>query len=75
MNKMEILNGIIEENIDWFWNNDSIVSYETDMTKLWNAFKSWCVLNCMEVVDGLSEAVIDEVVDENYNNWLDNKPF
>lgn len=75
MDKMEILNGIIEENIDWFWNNDSIVSYETNMSKLWDAFKVWCVQNCLEVISGLEESIIDKAVDKNYNNWLDKKIF
>lgn len=75
MDKMEILNGIIEENIDWFWNNDSIVSYETDMTKLWDAFKVWCVQNCLEVFDGLEEPIVEKAVDRNYSNWADKKIF
>ena len=73
MDKMEILNGIIEENIDWFWNNDSIVSYETDIIKLWDAFKVWCVQNCLEVLDGLDESIIEKAVDRNYSNWADKK--
>ena len=75
MDTMKVLQGIIEENIDWFWNNDSIVSYETDMTNLWDAFKVWCVQNCTEVVNGLEESIIDRAVDRNYNNWLDKKIF
>ena len=75
MDKMEILNGIIEENIDWFWNNDSIVSYETNMSKLWNAFKAWCVPNCLEVVNGLEESIVDKAVERNYNNWLEKQIF
>lgn len=73
MNKIEILNGIIEENIEWFWNNDSIVSYETDTMKLWCAFKTWCVQNCLEVVDGLDEHVVDKAVDRHYSAWADKK--
>ena len=75
MDKMEILNGIIEENIDWFWGNDSIVSYETNMEKLWSAFKVWCVQNCLELFDNLDESVIEKAVDRNYNNWLDKQIF
>lgn len=75
MNKMKILNGIIEENIDYFWNNDSIVSYETDTMKLWDAFKVWCVQNCLEVLDGVEESIVDKAIDQNYNNWLDKKIF
>ena len=73
MNKMEILQGIIEENIEWFWGNDSLVSYETDITKLWNGFKVWCVQNCLEIVNGLEESVVDKAVERNYSNWLDRK--
>ena len=73
MDKMEILNGIIEENIDWFWNNDPLVSCETNMTKLWNGFKVWCVQNCMEIFDSLGETVIEKAVDQNYSNWVDKK--
>lgn len=75
MDKMEILNGIIEENIDWFWNNDSIVSCETDMMKLWEAFKVWCVQNCLEVVDGVEESVVSKAVDRKYSNWADKQMF
>lgn len=75
MDKMEILNGIIEENIEWFWSNDSIVSYETNMSKLWNAFKVWCVQNCLEVVSGLDKAIVDKEVDRSYNHWLNKKVF
>lgn len=73
MDKMEILNGIIEENIDWFWNNDSIVSYETDMIKLWDAFKVWCLQNCLEVLDGLEESIVEKAVDRSYSNWAEKK--
>ena len=73
MDKTKVLNGIIEENIDWFWNNDSIVSYETDMIKLWDAFKVWCVQNCLEVLDGVEESIVNKVIDQNYNNWVDKK--
>lgn len=72
---MEILQGIIEENIDWFWNNDSIVSYETNMEKLWDAFKAWCVPNCLEVVDGLDESIVSKVVNSNYSNWWEKQIF
>lgn len=75
MDKIEILNGIIEENIDWFWNNDSIVDCETNMSKLWDAFKVWCVQNCMEVIGNIDEIIVDKAVDRNYNNWLDKKIF
>lgn len=75
MDKMEILNGIIEENIEWFWSNDPMVDRETNMSKLWDAFKVWCVQNCMEIVNGLEESIIDRAVDRNYNNWLDKKIF
>ena len=72
---MKILQGIIEENIEWFWGNDSIVSYETNISKLWSAFKVWCVQNCMEVLDNLDESIISKVVDRHYHNWLDKKIF
>ena len=75
MDKIEILQGIIEENIEWFWNNDSIVSYETDMMKLWDAFKNWCVPNCLEVVSGLDESIVSKVVDSNYSNWWEKQIF
>lgn len=73
MDKIKILNGIIEENIEWFWNNDPIVSYETDIIKLWDAFKVWCVQNCLEVVDGLEESIVEKAVDKSYSNWADKK--
>lgn len=69
--KMEILQGIIEENIDYFWNNDSIVSYETNMRKLWDAFKVWCMQNCTELFDDIEESIIDNLIDQNYYSWVD----
>ena len=75
MNKMDILNDIIVENIEWFWHNDSIVSYTTNMDKLWDAFKVWCVQNCMELFNGLEESVIEKAVDNNYSNWVDQQIF
>lgn len=75
MDRMEILQGIIEENIEWFWNNDPIVDRETNMTKLWDAFKVWCVQNCLEIMDSLGKHVAERAVDRNYNNWLDKKIF
>ena len=75
MGKIEILQGIIEENIDWFWGNDPIVSYETNIEKLWNAFKAWCLPNCLEVVDGLEESIVDKVIDSNYSIWCEKQIF
>ena len=75
MDKMEILQGVIEENIEWFWGNDSIVSYETDMSKLWNAFEVWCVQNCKEIFDNLKESIIKKAVDRSYNDWVNKKIF
>ena len=75
MDKVEILNGIIEENIDWFWNNDPLVDCETNMEKLWKGFKAWCIQNCLEVVDGAEESVISKAVDRNYSNWADKQMF
>lgn len=84
MNKMELLQGIIEDNIEWFWSedniewfwsNDPMVSYETDMMKLWDAFKVWCVQNCLEVLSYFEESVVEKAVDENYSNWVDKQIF
>lgn len=75
MDKMEILNGIIEENIDWFWNNDPIVSCETNMMKLWDAFSVWCIENCLEVFSDLGEAVVSEAVNKNYSTWASKQIF
>ena len=75
MDKLEILNGIIEENIEWFWNNDPIVSYETNTMKLWDAFKVWCVQNCAEIFDNLEESIIEKIIDNNFDSWIDKKIF
>lgn len=71
MDKMEILQGIIQENIEWFWNNDPFVDSETNMAKLWDGFKVWCVQNCLEIFNDLEESVVDRLVDQNYSNWKD----
>jgi hypothetical protein len=75
MDKMEILQGIIEENIEYFWNNDPIIDYETNMTKLWNAFKIWCMQNCLEIFNTLEESTIEKMIDKSYSNWTNKKPF
>lgn len=75
MDKIEVLNGIIGENIEWFWNNDSIVSYETNMSKLWDAFKVWCVQNCLEIFNDLDESVVEKTIEENYSNWISKQIF
>ena len=75
MDKMEIFQGIIEENIEWFWHNDPMVDYETDTEKLWNGFKTWCVQNCLEVFDDIEESVVAKMVEANYSNWLEAKWF
>lgn len=75
MDKIEILNGIIEENIEWFWNNDSIVDCETNTMNLWKAFKSWCMQNCTEVFDDLEESIIEKAIDNNFDIWIDKKIF
>ena len=73
MDKMEILQGIIEENIEWFWYNDPLVDCEFDMSKLWDGFKVWCTQNCLEVFSDLDESVVDKAVDNNYHNWENKK--
>jgi len=75
MDKMEILQGIIEENIEWFWHNDSLVSHETNMGKLWDGFKVWCVQNCLEIFNDLEESVVDRLVEQNYSNWVNKQIF
>lgn len=75
MDKMEIMQGIIEENIEWFWNNDTLVDCETNTMKLWNGFKVWCMQNCMEIFNDTEESVIDKLIDKNYPNWIDKKVF
>ena len=64
-----ILQDIINENIEYFWDNDPIVDIETNSIKLWDAFKAWCVQNCMEVT-GFSKHTVEKSVNENYNTWL-----
>lgn len=66
---MNELHNIIKENMEWFWKNDSIVEHETDITKLWNAFKVWCIQNCKEVFENLDEAFIECEVDVHYYYW------
>lgn len=70
MNKIEKINEIIQENIQFFWNNDPLVlDYETEAIILWDGFKVWCMQNCLEVFDDLEESVIEEVINNNYTNW------
>lgn len=66
------LHNIIKENVKWFWNNDPMVEYETDMEKLWNAFKVWCVQNCKEIFDNLDESCIECEIDSHYYFWEEN---
>ncbi len=65
------LHNIIKENMEWFWENDSIVEYETDITKLWNAFKVWCIQNCKEIFSNLDESCIECEIDSHYYFWKD----
>lgn len=74
-NSKKILNGIIEDNIEWFWHNDPMLDYETNMTKLWNGFKVWCVENCLELFDNLDKAYVEKIVDNNYSKWTEGKWF
>ena len=66
---MEDLKNIISENIEWFWANDPLVENETDIDKLWNGFKLWCIPNCKENFDNLDETIIEEEVNNNYLEW------
>ena len=70
---MEDLQNTIIGNIDWFWGNDGMPIYETDMEKLWNGFKIWCVQNCMENFSSLAKYIVEKVVSNNYDLWLERK--
>lgn len=60
---------IIKENIEWFWENDSLVKHETDTEKLWNGFKVWCVQNCKECFEDMEESIIEAEVNNSYLAW------
>lgn len=61
---------IIDSNIEWFWNNDPMLEYETNTEKLWLAFREWCIQNCKEVCKGLTESFIEQEVDDKYSSWM-----
>ena len=63
------LKNIIKSNIKWFWDNDPAASRIEDPVFMWNAFKSWCVRNCVECFPSVSEADIVKIVDSCYNIW------
>lgn len=69
MNELKELKEIINENIEWFWNNDPMLEYETDIQKLWNGFKVWCIQNCKECFENLEDSVIEKEVDNSYFDW------
>ena len=66
---MENLRNIINENIEWFWSNDPMLEYESNIEELWNGFKLWCVPNCKENFENLDESVIEAEVNNSYLNW------
>ena len=71
---IENLQNIINENIEWFWNNDPMLEYESNVDELWNGFKLWCVQNCMEVCEEnnmpMKESFVERLVLDNFDNWL-----
>lgn len=69
---MKDLQDIIKENIEWFWNNDPILEYETDIEKLWDGFKIWCIQNCKENFENIEEAIIEAEINNSYLDWKKN---
>jgi hypothetical protein len=85
---MENLQDIIEDNIEWFWNNDPIIWFDENtgcyrdkplacdgetVDKFWIAFRDWCVEDCKENFDGHGEAFIElSVIEEAVLNNFDN---
>ena len=66
---MKDLRNIIKENIEWFWKEDSLAEHETDVEKLWNGFKAWCMQNCKECFEDMEEAIIEAEVNNSYSVW------
>lgn len=66
---MEKLQNIINENIEWFWNNDPMLEYESNTEELWNGFKLWCIPNCKENFEDMDESIIEEAVNASYDTW------
>lgn len=86
---MATLQEIIKGNIEWFWDQDPSVWFheklgytdlpvmvdDTNVEKLWNNFKVWCLQNCKEVCDGkdapfVEAAAIEAEVNACYEGWL-----
>lgn len=63
------LRNIIKENIEWFWNNDPMLEYESNTEKLWDGFKLWCIPNCKENFEGMDESIIEEFVNKSFDIW------
>ena len=74
---MDRLKEIINSNIEWFWQNDVLVEQETDISKLWDGYKVFCVQNCMEVMNAenisLNETEVTKMVEDMYAEWLASK--
>lgn len=65
------LNKTIQENIQFFWNNNPLVlDYELETAILWNGFKVWCTQNCLENFDNLERSFVEEAINNNYANWV-----
>lgn len=66
---MERLKKIISENIEWFWKNDPMLEYESNIEELWTGFKLWCIPNCKENFENLEESIIEAEVNNSYAEW------
>ena len=66
---MEDLRNIIAENIEWFWENDPMTEYETDISKLWEGFYVWCNNNCKDIFGEEYEDLIHYEIVRQYSSW------
>lgn len=78
------LKNIINENIEWFWNNDSSVwcddggvfkdeptiITELNVKEIWDYFKTWCFYNIKDNDMSIEDSIVNEAIDNSYENWL-----
>ena len=76
------LENIINENIEWFWDNDSSIwcddggvfkdepttITEFNVKEIWGYFKTWCYYNIKDYCLERNETIEDSIVNETIDN-------
>ena len=76
------LENIINENIEWFWDNDSSIwcddggvfkdepttITEFNVKEIWGYFKTWCYYNIKDNCLERNETIEDSIVNETIDN-------